>query len=116
MIVFVSLQSQEGSISLQTVVCLCEFMHVSDLPINTCSACRTHRLVPPFFPSFFPSACCSISAVLLRVTAAMAGAVCGQTLPVVVKAHTISRSDGPPSFYLSPFFCLPFIVLHGGRE
>lgn len=40
----------------------------------------------------------------------MAGAVCGQTLPVVVKAQTISRSDGPLSF--SP----PPIVLFGQEK
>lgn len=55
--------------------------------------------------SFFCSACRSISAVLLRVTAAMAGAVCGQTLPVVVKAQTISRSAGPLFLSLSLFLC-----------
>lgn len=46
--------------------------------------------------SFFsPSTYRPISAALLRVTTAMAGAVCGQTLPVVVKAQTISCSAGP---------------------
>lgn len=58
-----------------------------------------------FFLFFFGSACRSISAVLLWVTAAMAGAVCGQTLPVVVKAQTISRSTGPLSFCLSLSLC-----------
>ena len=56
---------------------------------------------------FFCSAYRSISAVLLRVTAAMAGAVCGQTLPVVVKAQTISRSTGPlsVSLFFSAAYC-----------
>lgn len=44
-----------------------------------------------------------IGAVLLRVTVAMAGAVCGQTLPVVVKAQTISRSAWPLFLSLSFF-------------
>lgn len=43
-----------------------------------------------FFSTYRP-----IGGVLLRVTAAMAGAVCGQTLPVVVKAQTISRFAEP---------------------
>lgn len=66
-----------------------------------------------FFSCFFPSACRSLSAALLRVTMIMAGAVCGQMLPVVVKAQTISRSDGflflPLSLSLS--FCVPLIVV-----
>lgn len=54
------------------------------------------RLIPwlPFF-FLFPSECRSFSALLPRVTTAMAGALCGQRLPVVVKAQTISRSDRP---------------------
>lgn len=63
-----------------------------------------------FFSCFFPSACRSLSAALLRVTMIMAGAVCGQMLPVVVKAQTISRSDGflflPLS--LSLFLCATY--------
>lgn len=55
--------------------------------------------------SFF-SACRSLSAVLLRVTTLMAGAVCGQMLPVVVKAQTISRFDE----FLFPSLSLPFCV------
>lgn len=66
-----------------------------------------------------PSACHSIRAVLLRVTAAMAGAVCGQTLPVVVKAQTISRSAGPLSlcfFFLSAAYCIVMMECKGERE
>lgn len=72
---------------------------------------NTPALFVPLSLCFFsPSACHSISAVLLRVTAAIAGAVCGQTLPVVVKALTISRSDRP--LFLSLSFGLPLIGLH----
>ncbi len=38
----------------QTLVCVCVFVHVFNLPINTCSACRTHRLyLFCFLPLFF---------------------------------------------------------------
>lgn len=58
-------------------------------------------------------ACRSRSAELLRVTAAMACAVCGQTLPVVVKAQTISRSAGP--LFLSPLFSAAYCTALAGR-
>lgn len=56
------------------------------------------------------SASRSISAVLLRVTAAMAGAVCGQTLPVVVKKHRPFHAllDLSLALLLSFFFLCPY--------
>lgn len=76
--------------------------HVFSLPINTCSTCRTHRLLLLFFfspPLFFPpQARRSIKEpCFCGLPWRWLVAVCGQTLPVVVKAHTISCSAGPPS-------------------
>lgn len=98
--------SLDNCISYNFSVYLCVFLYVFYLPIKTYSTCRTHRLCLFFFSSSPPPACRSISAVLLRVTAAMAGAICGQTLSIAVKAQTISCSAGPLSF------SLPLIVLH----
>lgn len=63
---------------------------------------------------FFPSACCSISAVLLWVTTAMAGAVCGLLLPVVVKSSDhFTLRWASLSFY---FFFLCCLLYRTDRE
>lgn len=106
------------SLKIRTTVPADKFQHVcvNSCMFSTCSVCRT--VWPCFFLDFLflflLSKCRSFSTLLLRVTTAMAGALCGQTLPVVVRAQTISRSDGPLS--ICYFFCLPLTVLDGGRE
>lgn len=86
-------------------VCVCtvhvwfQFAHVHLL----CMQNTQHLLV------LSSPACRSISALLPRVTAAMAGALCGQTLPVVVKAQTISCSAG--LLLLAPSFTVPLIAV-----
>lgn len=59
-------------------------VNVFNVPINTFSICRTQQpySFSLFRPLLFYPACLYSSAVLLRVTAVMSSAVCGQRLPL----------------------------------
>lgn len=107
--------------SLQILVCLQRTVNRITFVFNS-KVSKTELCVVSFFTLtlvlhaghtaiicsfFFFSTYRPIGGVLLRVTAAMAGAVCGQTLPVVVKAQTISRFAEPlfQELLLFFFFC-----------